>query len=494
MSQQGYTEQITRLIEQQGAARARAAEQSGAIWGGALANLGQIPAQMQQAERIKQQAALQKQQGELTGLEIKAKTQDMADQQATRDALSSSGGDLEKALPAIMRTNPVAGMKLQDALRQQKQALMEYHGKVLDHIAAAVGPIADATDPQSQQAAIDLAHSRLQALGIPTDDLPKQAGPDATRIAAAFRQGTLTAKDQLAANSAAKTAEARAASAAKPTTATLAVDAVGADQDKAAAAKAALDLLKPPKDTSEKSIQTKSVLLDGKPAEINFNPAGGKWEFNGQEVDPTRIKPMPPASVVYPKPEKPDKLVRVEHKGEDGKTVIEYLPESEVRGKTFEKGDPAAVANRIASAKAVYQTGDDIIAKLKDPAFSKVIGPAMGRASTLREFIGNPPPEFAELAGNIESYALANMGVHGMRSNEGAEKIKRMLDAHHTPESLAAAIRGLNNFSQHFMENEGHAVPKQTSGGSAPKVGDEKTFPNGSKGQWDGHGWVKIGG
>lgn len=34
--------------------------------------------------------------------------------------------------------------------------------------------------------------------------------------------------------------------------------------------------------------------------------------------------------------------------------------------------------------------------------------------------------------------------------------------------------------------------PGATTG--TPKVGDTKTFPNGSKGQWDGKGWVKIGG
>lgn len=35
-------------------------------------------------------------------------------------------------------------------------------------------------------------------------------------------------------------------------------------------------------------------------------------------------------------------------------------------------------------------------------------------------------------------------------------------------------------------------TPAPTAGG--PKVGDEKTFPNGTKGRFDGQGWVKVGG
>lgn len=165
-----------------------------------------------------------------------------------------------------------------------------------------------------------------------------------------------------------------------------------------------------------------------------------------------------------------DKLVKVEHRDPaTGRTVIEYLPESERRGKTFEKGASGATETRLASAQAVNQTGADIIAKLSDPAYAKVIGPALGRASKLSDFIGNPPPEFSELAGSIESYALANMGVHGMRSAQGAEQIKHLLDQHHTPESLIAAIKGLSKFSEHFMANEGRTG---TTGGGTMRARD----------------------
>jgi hypothetical protein len=75
--------------------------------------------------------------------------------------------------------------------------------------------------------------------------------------------------------------------------------------------------------------------------------------------------------------------------------------------------------------------------------------------------IGNPPPEFSELAGEIESYALANMGVHGMRSVQGSKEISKLLDAKHTPESLIAAIKGLQGFSNNYLATVGRGKKQE---------------------------------
>jgi hypothetical protein len=143
----------------------------------------------------------------------------------------------------------------------------------------------------------------------------------------------------------------------------------------------------------------------------------------------------------------------------NGNPVTRVVPKAEAIGKDFAAKPNATTANRLDSAKAVQQTGEDIIAKVSDPKIAALLGPAMGRYNSLREFLGNPPPELSELAGQIESYALANMGVHGMRSAQGAEHIKQLLDRRHTPESLASTVRGLNGFSQHFLENAGRGAP-----------------------------------
>lgn len=175
------------------------------------------------------------------------------------------------------------------------------------------------------------------------------------------------------------------------------------------------------------------------------------------------------------------KLTRVEHKDPTtGRTIIEYLTPEQIQANgPFEKGVGAATEARLASAQTVNQIGNSIVEKLKDPAFAKNVGPAMGRYSSLREFIGNPPPEYAELAGQIESYSLGSMGVHGMRSAVGAEKIKTLLDQKHTPEALAATIKGLNDFSEKFMANEGRvATPSAPAASSRIRV----TGPNGESG------------
>ncbi len=166
---------------------------------------------------------------------------------------------------------------------------------------------------------------------------------------------------------------------------------------------------------------------------------------------------------------KADPLVKVEHKDDaTGRTIIEWLPKSTLSGKTFQKGEGATVENRLASATAVTQTGNDLIAKLSDPAFAAKVGPAMGRFNSLRDFIGNPPPEYADLAGQIESYALANMGVHGMRSTQGADEIKKLLDKKHTPESMIATLKGLNSFATHLLQNEGRPPVGTPTGTPAP--------------------------
>lgn len=48
------------------------------------------------------------------------------------------------------------------------------------------------------------------------------------------------------------------------------------------------------KPEAPKSMQTQSVLLDGKPAKVVFDPGKGIYSFNGQSVDATRIRPIPP--------------------------------------------------------------------------------------------------------------------------------------------------------------------------------------------------------
>lgn len=182
--------------------------------------------------------------------------------------------------------------------------------------------------------------------------------------------------------------------------------------------------------------------------------SGYKGDFNKyQTEDANRKKSAAPTIVV-------------QTVDANGNNVTKVVPKTAGAEYAKPKGANAPLENRLASARVVNQIGDHMVQQLSDPAFANVVGPAMGRAGTLRDFIGNPPPEFSELAGQIESYALANMGVHGMRSAQGAEQIKRLLDQHHTPQSLAATIRGLNEFSTRLVKD---SEPKGSGANTGPK-------------------------
>jgi hypothetical protein len=147
---------------------------------------------------------------------------------------------------------------------------------------------------------------------------------------------------------------------------------------------------------------------------------------------------------------------------------------------------PASEAVRVNSAKTVLDTRDDILRQLADPGVMRELGPLMGRINTLQDFIGNPPPQLAGLAGQIESFAFSNMGVHGMRSARGAQEMKQLFNQRHTPESLAEAVKGISQFSDHFIANAtGNAssaargnTPSDSGGAASGTV--QMRAPNGS--------------
>ncbi len=184
MSQAQYTSDIVRLIEQQGQNAAAAAERRGQIWGGTLASLGQIPAQMQQAERLKQQQQLQ--QAELglrnqqigletarTGLEVnKAKTA-QADQDAFDQLLSNP--DVYNADHTLNR-DALAKMPVPGHLRPKINDLADH----LDESATLIA--------QKQQT-LDNAHR--EAVGNAALKIDATGGdPDALRMALTSLVGT----------------------------------------------------------------------------------------------------------------------------------------------------------------------------------------------------------------------------------------------------------------------------------------------------------------
>jgi hypothetical protein len=450
-------------------AQSHAAAAKGAIWGSAISNIGNsiadIPAQMAKTKALDLQAQdVQAQIDERKAHAAKVQQEDAENQQVDRafqeslrpdgtvdmQAFSSKipGSKQQVYLPLIEKVNAAA-----EADKQKKESVAAhaffsaYKGGTPASLvtAAKMGVAAKAMTPE------DLA--QIQQIAGAISSGPVEAQEGSTRTLAAhlgshFPQfqdllDSDTGKQVTQAHLLAQTAQANATAAKTEAETAGTLPETAAQKD----AKARAD------ETARhnKEMERIDALREGKQAAAEQETArhNKATEANAGAANT---------------------LTKVEHKDPTtGKTVIEWLPKGSLAGKTFEKGTGATTENRLASAQAVNQTGDDIIKDLSDPAFASKVGPVMGRASSLRDFIGNPPPEFSEMAGKIESYALANMGVHGMRSAQGAEQIKKLLDQKHTPASLIAAIKGLNAFSAHFLENEGRTVPKPAD--AAPKSG-----------------------
>lgn len=144
-------------------------------------------------------------------------------------------------------------------------------------------------------------------------------------------------------------------------------------------------------------------------------------------------------------------------------------PVTDAAGTPLKPKVGQTMESRLQSAQAVVQTGNDIAKVLSDPTVAAKLGPVLSRYNSIADFVGNPPPEFNNLAGLIESYSLANMGVHGMRANTGAEAIKQTLGlGRHTPESMLAALQGLNGFANHLLENNNMPTPVASHGVVGP--------------------------
>ncbi len=466
--------------------------QSGQQQAEGLRNAGQIEAQkwagignaIQQGAQgyVKQQAEEPRRQ--LEALQVQGATQAMSDDQLFRSALAQSGGDLSKAAD-ILKSKGAAGIAALQKLGPIVEAQQEQHnekageigyrilksGATPDAVANVLGDAAKAGDISPQDA----------------QNFTAMTAQDPTKIETAARD--LMAKSKVYRPLLDKVEFGKPGEVGFSALTQKPIAGMSVPEKITTEAGLASDANNPNSPTHDNSAQALVDFQRARPlspeesalklAQVNEIQAklDGTIPMSEQQKSEARMQLARLNAEVnhWNDQNAKDKLTKVEHKDPaTGRTVIEWLPQSQIAGKTFDKGTNAQTENRLASAQAVNQTGNDIIAKVSDPQYAKSLGVAMGRFSKLQDFIGNPPPEYSELAGQIESYALANMGVHGMRSAQGAEKIAKMLSQPHTPESLIAAIKGLNGFSQHFMENEGRPVPSATQPAVAPSATKRK--------------------
>lgn len=293
-----------RAAEQIGNAQANAALQSGGAWANAAQNIGQavgsIPSQIQQAEALEQHRQLVT--AQIADAQAQVKEREAIAAQRQRDAQAQAAGasaiksavgpdgkvDYMKAADSweaagfpvaanayresIQKTQKTAlelteaQKKIDDGKRQIQQASVNHFGEL-----AAIGLDKLTTgDPlHARDTMMGLVANAASHGIVSEEDASKflmqsaQAGPDQLKglyqqlldQAPAVKEQRL--KDTLTQSEIAK--------------------------NEAAAVKT----------PAAKSLQSKAVLIDGKPAEVSYNPADGSYQLGRQVVEPSRIKPVP---------------------------------------------------------------------------------------------------------------------------------------------------------------------------------------------------------
>jgi hypothetical protein len=311
-----YAGTIARLLAQRGdpaaqaalriaEAQARAAEQRGTAWAGAIQTIGQIPAQVQQ----------QQQQQKTQALDTKAKTLAVSTAEraeSARTVLSevmsatpklSEDGVSVWDVPAITRAmadkgfGPEAGAAAQhldginDAFRKTRAAQLAVVQRGAQAVAAA------GNDPILASHFLD----QVEANQIyPKDTIAQyrefiQADPANVGKLTAYLMGPQKMENAAAGSMARNpvTGEVVPGSAVPERAGTGDYTING---QRFNAKGYPLGPAVPPQ-TAPKSLQSKAVLIDGKPAEASYNPADGTWQVAGQPIEASRIKPVPPASI-----------------------------------------------------------------------------------------------------------------------------------------------------------------------------------------------------
>lgn len=298
-------------ISQSADAQARAQANSGQIWGQAISQLGQIPGQVyQQYQQNKQQAA---------DLQLKQLTVDRAKQvndgqQAASALLSSLSKNQDGTYNTDSLTSSPGWAKLN--LDQQREFLstvdaVNQHASAInttriDHAAG----LADTALKQAEKTGHPMTPQDASMWLTAAQDVGAGTPEEVQQIRAAIIKGAdPTQVFQIVRGQSKKFASEKpvvvgqGGSLVDPTTGKPIYTAPSRPVEVARGG----TLVDPttgntiatgqPIEPAPKGLQTKSVLIDGKPAEATFDPSTGEWRQGQTPIDSSRVKPIPPASV-----------------------------------------------------------------------------------------------------------------------------------------------------------------------------------------------------
>jgi len=208
---------------------------------------------------------------------------------------------------------------------------------------------------------------------------------------------------------------------------------------------------------------TKTMMVNGKPMVMGWNPATSKFDISegegqpnyGQQVLPTKTTPVLDSQGV------PTTM------GWDTKTQRYDIPQGQSASGAF--------AHEEAQAGAVQRAGESLIKDLQDPAFSKEVGnfPAILQSV----FLGTPyaNPAQSQIGAEIATYAALQPAMHGMRGQRALEQFEKIIGGiPKNPEALIAAIHGI-------AKTTGAINPSLNGGGPAPQDASDEVYSSDGK-------------
>lgn len=231
-----------------------------------------------------------------------------------------------------------------------------------------------------------------------------------------------------------------------------------------------------PKPTTQRALQAKDVLLDGKPALATFDPDSGTYHVGGQDVT-ARVRPIPPQG---PGPEPIVAII-----GADGKPV--YVTRSQALGQT--PTGAAAGTDKLSAAQqediATMLTVQDLgkeAAQLGDQIKWRGVGPVAGRTGAIGAKYfgagGEQPERLRNLLGNIQGTIAKLRGGTSFTPGEQALLDRYTPTVTDSPLQIKTKLKSLSDFITTKRENtlrvaSGQYTPRET------KTGEAQTDPMG---------------
>ena len=385
---------------------------------------------------------------ESNDIEIQNKRKAQKQALAVEKALMDSGGDIEKALPEIMKNAPELGMHYQEYVNTRREkarqeaiqtsGLQEGQDFGTSEVASAPGPATMPTLPQIQGGAVPTLEQNRPSMETvhnpaPAVTIPGIAGPTTTRRAKTawdlYREKRRDAEEKLQ------------------------------DEIKLARERQKAELefstTNPPQPAPPHTVTTAEGVMQ-------WNPVTQKWFKIGERPPNASALNF---SLTNPKAE-PDTVKYIADQVEDNpqnwnlaagnKTLQNQIrDELTTRGRDVNRLT-AATRQLGETADSILPKIDTTIKKLDDPKFKANLGPVMGRWNEfLTGKVGTNDPDLAQLRATIGLIQTGTMRAHvGARGSAGLlEKFEGLADSTKMDaDTLKGSLTGIRDFLKGYSD------------------------------------------